>query len=78
MGDETLDLFESEKVSPGSTAHQPPSAPPPAGPVLPDDALPLDLYAERAYLTYAMSVVTGRALPHVEDGQKPVQRRILY
>ena len=25
-----------------------------------------------------MSVVTGRALPHVEDGQKPVQRRILY
>jgi topoisomerase-4 subunit A len=45
---------------------------------MPDDALPLDLYAERAYLTYAMSVVTGRALPHVEDGQKPVQRRILY
>lgn len=40
--------------------------------------LPLDEYAERAYLEYAMSVVKGRALPQVEDGQKPVQRRILY
>ncbi len=78
MGDETLDLFQDGKVSPGGTAHLPPSAPPPAGLAMPDDALPLDLYAERAYLTYAMSVVTGRALPHVEDGQKPVQRRILY
>ncbi len=38
----------------------------------------LDLYAERAYLEYAMSVVKGRALPDVSDGQKPVQRRILY
>lgn len=38
----------------------------------------LDLYAERAYLEYAMSVVKGRALPEVADGQKPVQRRILY
>lgn len=42
------------------------------------DYLPLDTYAERAYLEYAMSVVKGRALPQVEDGQKPVQRRILY
>ncbi len=42
------------------------------------DSLPLDLYAERAYLEYAMSVVKGRALPEVADGQKPVQRRILY
>lgn len=38
----------------------------------------LDQYAERAYLEYAMSVVKGRALPEVSDGQKPVQRRILY
>jgi DNA gyrase subunit A len=30
------------------------------------------------YLTYALSVVTGRALPDVRDGLKPVQRRILY
>lgn len=35
-------------------------------------------YAERAYLDYAVSVVKGRALPEVADGQKPVQRRILY
>lgn len=43
-----------------------------------DDTLVLAQYAERAYLEYAMSVVKGRALPDVRDGQKPVQRRILY
>ncbi|MBC7317572.1 MAG: DNA gyrase subunit A, partial [Chloroflexi bacterium] len=31
-----------------------------------------------AYLSYAMSVITARALPDVRDGLKPVQRRILY
>ncbi|APW40624.1 DNA topoisomerase IV subunit A [Rhodoferax koreense] len=35
-------------------------------------------YAQRAYLEYALSVVKGRALPDVCDGQKPVQRRIMY
>ena len=40
--------------------------------------LPLAAYAQRAYLEYALSVVKGRALPDVADGQKPVQRRILY
>ncbi len=35
-------------------------------------------YAEYAYLEYAMSVVKGRAIPSVEDGLKPVHRRILY
>lgn len=40
--------------------------------------LTLGLYAEQAYLDYAVSVVRGRALPEVADGQKPVQRRILY
>ena len=46
----------------------------------PDDGDSLDLgnYAQRAYLEYALSVVKGRALPDVCDGQKPVQRRILY
>ncbi|MBO7380801.1 MAG: DNA topoisomerase IV subunit A [Neisseriaceae bacterium] len=34
--------------------------------------------AQQAYLAYAMSVVRSRALPDVADGQKPVQRRILY
>lgn len=43
-----------------------------------DDALTLGLYAEQAYLDYAVSVVKGRALPDLGDGQKPVQRRILY
>ena len=43
-----------------------------------DDSLNLSTYAQRAYLEYALSVVKGRALPDVCDGQKPVQRRILY
>jgi len=42
------------------------------------ESLTLSHYAERAYLEYALSVVKGRALPDVCDGQKPVQRRILY
>ncbi|OWW19672.1 DNA topoisomerase IV subunit A [Noviherbaspirillum denitrificans] len=42
------------------------------------ESLTLATFAERAYLDYAISVVKGRALPDVCDGQKPVQRRILY
>ncbi|MFN8850513.1 MAG: DNA topoisomerase IV subunit A [Inhella sp.] len=42
------------------------------------DRLSLGESAQRAYLEYALSVVKGRALPVVTDGQKPVQRRILY
>ncbi|HEY1102378.1 MAG TPA: DNA topoisomerase (ATP-hydrolyzing), partial [Burkholderiaceae bacterium] len=56
----------------------PPPSTPPAGPTDGDDSLNLATYAQRAYLEYAMSVVKGRALPDVCDGQKPVQRRILY
>ena len=44
----------------------------------PGHGLTLGEYAERAYLDYAISVVKGRALPDVVDGQKPVQRRILH
>ncbi len=33
---------------------------------------------QRSYLDYAMSVIMGRALPDVRDGQKPVHRRVLY
>jgi len=56
---------------------QPPS--PPSVPELqPGDDDSLASYAQRAYLEYALSVVKGRALPDVCDGQKPVQRRILY
>lgn len=43
-----------------------------------EDAITLARYAEQAYLDYAVSVVRGRALPDLGDGQKPVQRRILY
>jgi len=50
----------------------------PDPPAANDDAITLAHYAERAYLEYALSVVKGRALPDVCDGQKPVQRRILY
>ena len=49
--------------------------------LIPEDdgqRLTLARYAERAYLDYAVSVVKGRALPDVADGQKPVQRRILH
>lgn len=35
-------------------------------------------YTERAYLNYSMYVINDRALPHVGDGLKPVQRRIVY
>ena len=43
-----------------------------------DSQLNLANYAQQAYLAYALSVVKGRALPDACDGQKPVQRRILY
>ncbi|MEI6768532.1 MAG: DNA topoisomerase IV subunit A [Betaproteobacteria bacterium] len=43
-----------------------------------DEDLGLGAYARQAYLEYALSVVKGRALPDICDGQKPVQRRILY
>ena len=51
---------------------------PPDEPTEPTEALTLATYAEQAYLDYAISVVKGRALPELADGQKPVQRRILY
>jgi topoisomerase-4 subunit A len=42
------------------------------------DEITLHTYTENAYLDYAVAVVKGRALGQVQDGQKPVQRRILY
>lgn len=39
---------------------------------------PLRQFAERAYLDYSMYVILDRALPHIADGLKPVQRRIVY
>ncbi len=43
-----------------------------------DEQLPLKSFAEKAYLDYSMYVILDRALPHVGDGLKPVQRRIVY
>ena len=68
----TNDLFVADA---GGTA--PPDLPPAASGPASDIPSPAD-YAARRYLEYAMSVVTGRALPSAADGQKPVQRRILY
>ena len=39
---------------------------------------PLEQFAESAYLNYSMYVILDRALPHIGDGLKPVQRRIIY
>ncbi|MGZ5118303.1 MAG: DNA topoisomerase IV subunit A, partial [Burkholderiales bacterium] len=71
--DPTLDLFAEAGAGGAGTG----------GPANPtsiggDDFIDMAAFAERSYLTYAMSVVRGRAIPNVEDGQKPVQRRILY
>jgi topoisomerase-4 subunit A len=51
--------------------------PPP--PTLPDiEQLPVGDFARKAYLDYSMYVILDRALPHLADGLKPVQRRIIY
>lgn len=42
------------------------------------ESISLRDYTERAYLDYSMYVILDRALPHVGDGLKPVQRRIIY
>ncbi len=42
------------------------------------EELALSEYTEKAYLDYSMYVILDRALPHIGDGLKPVQRRIIY
>jgi topoisomerase-4 subunit A len=69
----TLELFAEADA--GGTGVPVPANPTAVGG---DDFINMAEFAERSYLTYAMSVVRGRAIPNVEDGQKPVQRRILY
>ena len=44
----------------------------------PTEKLPIQEFAERAYLEYSMYVILDRALPNIGDGLKPVQRRIIY
>lgn len=43
-----------------------------------EEFISLKEYAEKAYLDYSMYVILDRALPHIGDGLKPVQRRIVY
>ena len=42
------------------------------------ESRPVSVYTEQAYLDYSMYVILDRALPHIGDGLKPVQRRIVY
>ena len=42
------------------------------------EQVPLRRFTEEAYLNYSMYVIMDRALPHIGDGLKPVQRRIVY
>jgi len=43
-----------------------------------NEKLPFQEFTEKAYLNYSMYVILDRALPHIGDGLKPVQRRIIY
>ncbi len=72
---------EEQSIETESQEEVPAPIPLEARPVLSGDdgeRLTLAHFASHAYLEYAMSVVKGRALPAIGDGQKPVQRRILY
>lgn len=42
------------------------------------EQIPLRTFVEQSYLNYSMYVINDRALPHIGDGLKPVQRRIVY
>ena len=42
------------------------------------ERLPFKEFTQNAYLNYSMYVILDRALPHIGDGLKPVQRRIIY
>ena len=78
---ETPDLFDEATgdVAAPSTTPMPPTPPaPPSTPADDGESIPLHQSAARDYLEYAVAVVKGRALPDVRDGQKPVQRRVLF
>src|SRR5438067_5662520 len=55
------------------TLKSPPPQPPPDV-----EQTPVAQFARKAYLDYSMYVILDRALPHIADGLKPVQRRIIY
>ncbi len=81
----TLDLFDALDTQQPEVKPSAPEVPPPQPPVEVKDSgddgdgsFDLAEYTHQVYLRYAISVVKGRALPSVSDGEKPVQRRILY
>lgn len=76
--DDTLDLFAAADAAGQGGGAGTPGAPGSGSQSGEGDFIDMGTFAERSYLTYAMSVVRGRAIPNIEDGQKPVQRRILY
>src|SRR4051794_5916906 len=64
-------------MSTRKSRHQLPLAPPP--PTIADiEMQPVATFAKKAYLDYSMYVILDRALPHIADGLKPVQRRIVF
>jgi topoisomerase-4 subunit A len=71
-----------DNALPQTAAALTPPAPPPVQPAILEDSdgesILLHESASRDYLEYAIAVVKGRALPDVKDGQKPVQRRVLF
>jgi topoisomerase IV subunit A len=80
---DTMDLFaaagvDAGAVTAGSSGGGGLALPPGGAGSSEGDFIDMGTFAERSYLTYAMSVVRGRAIPNIEDGQKPVQRRILH
>ena len=71
-----------KKANAPAPAVPPPAAPPPPEPPSPDDKEltdgPLHRLMDDNFLQYASYVIRDRAIPEIEDGLKPVQRRILY
>ena len=65
----------TKKKAPAARAKAQPIARPRAASI---ERLPLSVFTEKAYLDYSMYVILDRALPHIGDGLKPVQRRIIY
>src|ERR1035437_3310797 len=79
----TPDLFDDLPAAEALPPIPPtPPTPPAFTPETPQDddgeSILLHESASRDYLEYAIAVVKGRALPDVKDGQKPVQRRVLF
>ncbi|GHU33071.1 DNA topoisomerase 4 subunit A [Betaproteobacteria bacterium] len=75
---ETPDLFDNLLADQAPTPPAPPPMAAGGNDDGDDDSVLLHETAARDYLEYAVAVVKGRALPDVKDGQKPVQRRVLY